>query len=126
MRGDKAAGIAGLRAPCLQPGLIVLEIGQALLPIGVREGPRIASNRAGIHSATVRFIVIASGVEPARRIWDELPPLLRFGRPDVCKCQRFGKQMAFSDIARGDYLRIGSLCSLPRPLYRIDRIPLRK
>ena len=37
MRGDKAAGFAGLWSPRLKPCFAVLQIRQALLPIGVSE-----------------------------------------------------------------------------------------
>ena len=73
MRGDKAAGFAGLWSPRLKPCLAVLEIGQPLLPIAIREGSRIAGNWHGLAVAAFRLIVIAASVKPARRVGNELP-----------------------------------------------------
>jgi hypothetical protein len=55
MRGDEAAGIAGLCAPSLQPGSTVMKIGQSFLPVGVCEGSCVPSNWAGSGNVAIGF-----------------------------------------------------------------------
>ena len=86
MGWHKAAGKSWFGSPNFHPCAAFLKIGQAFLPILVGEGPRISDRRDRI--SAIRFVVISAGVQPARRVRDELPLILWFVGP-ACR-ERLG------------------------------------
>src|SRR3981081_3280281 len=81
MRGDKAAGFAGFWSPVFSPLRFVGIMLQPSPPLVISERSRINRSWHRLATPAPRFIVIAAGIKPTRRIRNEFPPVFGFIRP---------------------------------------------